>query len=335
MLRKSEVNIKILCAEYDQESVQRSFLNQCESDPYFTGNIHEEYPNLIGKASQIIASGEKLEADILIIDDDVICILQYLKVIDVYRSRYKTPVIKHIVACTKYDAANFLIDMLSHPYNNSLTPKIAIIDFDLRELASSGSSMLRLAKKIYDIFDEIELMGVTGFKLLKGEFRPLETWMRELHFETYRKEDLDDIERMVDNLEFRLNRSPLDNLKGISEIKGQGKFLYDKLCSEYTLNKVEKAIELLDIIEKGIVKTCGKKEKFKPDEHKVLNRKGGTYNRVMLTQQTSRQKEILNRLLVISENHGLFQARWEFLIYQICYHGLAFHFRCPKSAAKT
>lgn len=334
MLRKSEVSINIVCTDYDHESVHRSFMNLCESDPYFAQKIQAEHPNLIVKTSQILASGEKFGADVLIIEDDVICILQYLKVIDVYRSKYKIPTIKQIVACTKYDAANFLIDMLNHPDNNSSLPKLGILDFDLRELENSGSLMLKLANRIYDTFNEIELMGVSGFKLLKGQFQPLETWMRELHFETYRKEDLDDTERMVDNLEFRLNRHPVNNLEGINKIKQQGQLLYDKLCSEYTLSKVEKAIGLLDMIEKGIGKTCGKNEKFKPDKHTIPNRKGGTYNRVMLIQQTSRQKEILNKLLVLSEKHGLFPGRWEFLIYQICYFGLAFHFRCPKTASK-
>ncbi|MEP0264198.1 hypothetical protein [Dokdonia sp.] len=334
MDKKEILGFEVVSTDYDIEKVRQGFEAYCEMDPYFAVEIEKRFPHLIKHFKNIEERKQPLRADILIIEDDIICIIKYFYFIELYTQKYKYPEIKYVVACTKAESVHSILDNLAHPKNINSKPRLIILDFDLQEKRDSAKSILKIVNRIEDFNWYPEYLAVSGFKSRKGEFESFEIKLRENHHRTYKKERLDDKESMIDDLEFLLNRRHVDYKEKdrIDELYKVGNDAYLKLERRFGKKKIESTIKFLDGLELGIKASCQKQEKLNPDIHKIINMKGGFYNRSKLSQQIRVRFEIINKLLLLSYHTSFLRNRWEFLEYQICHHQFSKKYlRCPDS----
>ena len=332
----NKIEFEILSTDYDIHKVTDGFESYREKDSYYTADLAVKYPDLIKNYTERKKEKRPLSAEILIIEDDIICITKYLYLIELYTRRYKHPKINNVIACTKSESVHYVLDNLAHPKNKGSKPKLIILDFDLQEKGDSLKSILEVVDRI-DGFDWYpEYLAVSGFKSVKEKgYASFEARLRENHHRTYEKERLDDHELMIHNLEFLLNRKEhqIDQSKGINKLKSVGNNAYLKLEREKGKKAIESTIRFLDNLEEGIRRTCQKQEKFNPDIHLIKNLRGTQpYTKSSLTQQITDRHQIINRLLLLKHHTPFLQKKWEFFEYQVCHHKYSKkHLRCPLS----
>tara|TARA_R110002072_G_scaffold7503_2_gene40949 strand:+ start:743092 stop:744126 length:1035 start_codon:yes stop_codon:yes gene_type:complete len=333
MRKNNKINFQVLSTDYDHEKATASFLAYCKKSPYYAPTIKQRYPQLIKKYKEELSQEVPLRCDILIIEDDIICILKYFYLLERYIEKYTTPIIQKVIACTKAASVHSILDNLSHSNNSHAKPKLIILDFDLQEEKDSANSIVDIANRIEKFNWHPEYLAVTGFKSIKGDFKAFEDKLRNRHHRTYEKERLDDHDLMLDNLEFLLNRSEHEQKMSskLDLLYKKGDEAYTKLEREFGKKATKSTIHFLDILEKGIKNSCMKMEKLNADSHKIPNMRGNFYNATTLAQQISKRHELINKLLVLSYHTSHLFYRWEFFEYQVCHHRFSSkHLNCPK-----
>ena len=331
MKKNEKIKFQIFSTDYDIQKVKDSFEVYALKDQYYAAELNNRYPRLIFHFKEIEKEKTNLKADILIIEDDVICIVKYFYLLELYAKKYSVPTIEIIVACTKAESVHFVLDQLKHNTNPNPYPKLIILDFDLQEEKDSSKSIWEILNKIEGFFWETEYLAVSGFKSLEGAFKTFESKLRNLHHRTYEKERLDDHKLMLNNLEFLLNRDEHqeDTKSAFDRIYDKGREKYLLMEKEYGNKLVESTIKFLDLLEIGIKTTCQKRHKLDATEHKIKNLKGNFYNKVTLTQQIHSRHQIINELLYLSHHVPQILNRWEFFEYQVCHHRFSKHLNCP------
>ena len=202
------MNFQVVCTSYDKSNVSISFENCCENDPYYALKIQKSNPELIIDYQELQDKDKLLQADILIIEDDIACILKYFYLIEQYVKEYKTPTIREIIACTKYHASNYVLSSLTNPKNKQKPPVLIILDFDLQEKENSPKYLEKTILRLQSLNrDESKIMAVSGYKGKEGPYKHFEDWLRERDYMTYRKEELDNTLLMIDKLQYYMNRS--------------------------------------------------------------------------------------------------------------------------------
>lgn len=333
MKKDKKIEFQVLSTSYDIKKVKDSFTAYCKKDPYYATELQKNFPKLINHYKEIEEQKIPLKADILIVEDDIICIIKYFYLLGLYTKKYSTPTIKNVIACTKSDAVFFVLDNLIHLDNTNPSPKLIILDFDLQEEKETASSILYIVKKIEGYNWYPEFLAVSGFKSKEGAFKDFEGRLRNLHHRTYEKERLDDHSLMLDNLEFLLNRSEheTENKTAFDKLREKGDLAYQHLERIYGKSLVESTILFLDKLENGIRNSCQKKEKLNADTHQILNMKGNYYNSKTLAQQIPHRAKVINALLQLSYHTQYILNRWELFEYQVCHHDFSKkHLKCPK-----
>lgn len=281
---------KILTTDYDFEKVNTVFKSYCKKSPFYSKKLKNLFPKLIQNYKEVRNQKLPLRADILIVEDDVICIVKYFNLIEAYVRKYNHPVIKSVIACTKADAVYFCLSNLTYHNNPNPVPKLIILDFDLQEKKESAKSILKIVEKIENLmWYDTEYLAVSGFKSIEGAFKPFEDKLKNEHHRTYEKERLDDRKLMLDNLEFLLNRTQHQKkqIPLIQKYYKEGEEAFKKLERQQGQKRIQSTILFLDNLENGIKNSCEKMQKLNADIHRIptMSEEGKFYSRSSLTQE--------------------------------------------------
>jgi hypothetical protein len=314
----NNINFKIYTSSYDHGDVESLVPQFAAIHPEFLKQLISKNSKLIEKVNNLSLLTGSLSADIIIIEDNIVSILQHFRHITNYIKKYNKTDVKSVIACTKHDSSMAVINNLRLMGNRGQKPKLAILDFDLQEEEDSEGRILQITERIIDSNWQTRFLPVSGFKEKAGRFKEFETYLQIKNFETFEKSILLEDKAMVKRLQYHLDRPKTRTIDKYED-------RYAELEEEVGHKKIQSAINLLDRIEAGIIKQNAFDKAFNT-ANSVLNNKGVLIKaKTSIITQVSKHHKPINLLLEMAcskETARLPNDKWKNLIYQICNHKL-------------
>lgn len=328
MINISDINFKIVTTDYDNSTVKRNFQDFLETDDFLKEVVKKNPQLILSWKDKEVYNNSDLLADILIIDDEFFCILQYFKVINMFVEKEQFP-IKNIIACTKTNAAHLVIEKIYENVNNRIKsniptqdPLLVFLDFELTEPGSvtHDDYLTSLVKKIFSCWEsfDTEILGVSAYAFMNDpRFTSFQAWLRDQLIFTFPKDsDLFEEDRMMIHLSNYLLRNKIGNSEKDAARKEELEIL-EKLRNKHGKLKIDSTITLMDGIEKSIADLDFIYQEITLESLRVSNKDGGIYTTGSLKVEVGDKKNIIADLLLKSADIPSFTGRWNKLYHQI------------------
>lgn len=328
---KNGINFQVVTTDYDNASIKKELKVMIETQgDAFAEKLNKASSDFISSyRDKIVYDNADLEADIIVIDDQLSCILQYFKTITKFSETDNFP-IKSVIGCTKSNAAHIVLDKVNsnllrkHSVNSKLfAPKLVIMDFELKEQdvlnnVSTDSFILKgLVNKVlgnWDIFNtDVVAVSAYAFKDDK-RFNEFQQLLRDGLVYTFPKQpDLWDEERMFVYYRNYLLRERSKPSKELVNLKVEQEKLLIGIETKHEKWKVDSTVELLDSVEAAIkhLEHEGKTVNHDLLNPKVRKKDGSFYTANSFKGEVGKKKDVIADIIGNANQIPSFKNRWD------------------------
>jgi hypothetical protein len=289
--------------------------------------LEQRIPKLICDFSEKeVHSNPELLADVIIVDDEIRCIVQYFKAIEQFAESSKFA-IKNVIACTKSRAAHIVFGCVYKNVTEKISqnqpatdPKLVLLDFHLREEDDSNNYAILtgLVEKVFSLWQkyDIDIVGVSGFAFAEdSSFSPFQQWLRDELIYTFPKVDLWVDERMTIHLHNYLMRTRKETPK--DEKRKEGYKLLEKLEEKHGKKKLDSAVILLDAIEAAIDVVEAASNEVSLENLAVFNKDGTAYTKKAFEVEVGNKCDIIAELINNRKKILQYDTRWDRFIHHV------------------